>query len=106
METTKCNPRLSGRNGVAQTVARTIIIWRGRLEMTQTKLAELSGVSRKRVNEIEAGCESEIHGSTLFRLALALCVTPNVLYGYADPGYTPNPRLTPLAARVFHDGLL
>jgi hypothetical protein len=97
-----CNPRVTGRNGVSQTVARTILVWLERIGKNQTWLAEESGLSRKRVNEIAAGRQSEIHASTLFRLALALKLTPNVLYGYAHPDYVVHPKFTPGAARVFH----
>jgi hypothetical protein len=35
------------------------------------------------LNEIESGYESEIHASTLLRLALALATSPNGLLGYS-----------------------
>lgn len=52
--------------------------------MSQTQLAAYSGISRGRVNELEAGREDGIgiHVVTLMRLCGALATTPDCMLGY------------------------
>ena len=82
-----CNPEVTGRCGISQTISREIL-WRRNLRgMSQTELAKRSGVSRKTLNAVESGQQENLHVRTLVRLANALKVTPNGLLGYS-----PNPR--------------
>ncbi len=77
-----CNPEVTGRDSVEQTVARSVLSLRESLSLTQHELSDIAGISRKTLNEIEGGAKKEILLRTMMRLAVALNVSPNELLGY------------------------
>src|SRR5580704_8418902 len=82
--TSLCTPQATGLHSIAQTISLSILRYRDFRGMSQSELAQLSGVSRGRLNELEAGREGGIglHVVTLMRLCGALATTPDCMLGY------------------------
>lgn len=87
-----CSINGTGMYTIGATIAREMA-WRNiSKKISKKKLVELTGISRSRLNAIEAGVASGLQVDTLMRIATAYQTTPDCMLGLAID--TPSPPAT------------
>jgi transcriptional regulator with XRE-family HTH domain len=78
-----CRAEATGARSVAQTISRAILREREKSGISQTNLANMAGISRSTLNDIESGLHRDLRVRTFLRICEALNIRPDKLLGYA-----------------------